>query len=59
MKKFVFVHEEEKAWLVHAPNKHEAIAKAVENDFSHNMGDFYYGYEDGQTQVFEIERELL
>lgn len=60
MMKFAFVsNEQERVWIVEAEDKHNAIAKAVEAGYSHDMADFYYGLGDGQISVYEIEKEIL
>ena len=57
--KFIFLGEEGmNAWTVEAPDKHNAISKAVENGYSDDMSAFYYGLEDGQISVYEIEKEI-
>ena len=59
--KFVFVDNETeggRVWIVEAPDKHNAIATAVENGYSEDMKDFYYGFEDGQISIYEIEKEI-
>ena len=56
--KWVFVDEDGKAWVVEADDKHRAIAKAVEEGYSDDMTDFYYGYEDGQIQVLRLAKEV-
>lgn len=58
MKKFVFINESEKCWLVNDINKHTAIAAAVENGYATDMEDFYYGLSDGQIQVFEVQKQI-
>lgn len=62
MMKFVFVDNERDGghvWIVEAGDKHNAIAKAVEAGYSEDMADFYYGLEDGQISIYEIEKEIL
>ncbi len=59
--KFVFVDNETeggRVWIVEAPDKHNAIATAVENDYSEDKKDFYYGFEDGQISIYMIEKEI-
>ena len=56
--KFVFINEGEKCWIVEAKDKHNAIAIAVEKGYTENMKDFYYGLDDGQIQVIEVEEDL-
>lgn len=61
MMKFVFVDNETgggRVWIVEARDKHNAIATAVENGYSEDMKDFYYGLEDGQISIYEIEKEI-
>jgi len=53
--KFVFISEH-RAWVVEAKDKHNAIAKAVENGFTEDMTNFYYGLEDGQISIYELEK---
>ena len=57
--KFIFLDEGEKCWIVEAPDQHSAIGIAVKAGYSDSMFDFYYGYEDGQIQVVEIQREIM
>ena len=58
--KFAFVDNEGgRVWIVEARDKHNAIAKAVEAGYSDSMHDFYYGLEDGQISIYEIEKEIL
>ena len=60
MTKFIIVGEEgKKCWSVSAEDKHKAIAVAVNNDYAESMSEFYYGYEDGQISVYEVEKELV
>ena len=57
--KFALVDREPgRVWIVEAEDKHNAIAKAVENGFSEDMSDFYYGLEDGQISVYEVAKEI-
>jgi hypothetical protein len=58
MKKFVFINEGEKAWLVTSIDQHNAIAKAVEAGYVSDMADFYYGLSDGVILVLELEKEI-
>lgn len=46
------------SWTVEAEDKHNAIAKAVENGFTEDMADFYYGLDDGQISVIEVTKEI-
>ena len=58
MKRFIFI-EDEKYWLVEAPNMHEAVSKAVKEGFANgDMESFYYGLEDGQIEAKEITKVL-
>lgn len=50
--------DENRCWLISAENKHVAIAKAVEGEFSEDMTDFYYGLDDGQISILEVNRSL-
>lgn len=55
--KFVLISvEQRRAWVVEAKDKHNAIAKAVENGYTEDMSDFYYGLEDGQIRIYELEK---
>jgi len=56
--KFAVIDEGRRCWIVEAIDKHNAIAKAVEADFAENMADFYYGLDDGQISVVDIEKEI-
>ena len=58
--KYIFISEGENAWIVEADNQHAAIAKAVEEHNYQNgdMSDFYYGLDDGQIQIFPVEKEI-
>ena len=57
MPRFV-ISDHKKCWLVNANDKHVAIGKAVENDFAESMSDFYYGLEDGQIEIKEVDSEI-
>ena len=35
-----------------------SIPQAVENGYSQDFSDFYYGYEDGQISVYEVKKEI-
>ena len=58
--KFLFVDNEEtkKGWIVTAENQHEAIGIAVAAGYCEDMKDFYYGLDDGQISIHEVEKEI-
>lgn len=57
---FLFIDNEgnKQGWIVAAEDKHAAIALAVKEGYSEDMKDFYYGLDDGQISVYEVEKEI-